>query len=42
MTWVDAVTGQKIEGRKALAVGEVLRLFPAALLISPENSRKSS
>jgi (1->4)-alpha-D-glucan 1-alpha-D-glucosylmutase len=32
--WMDAVTGKKIEGGKDLLVGEILKLFPVALLIS--------
>jgi (1->4)-alpha-D-glucan 1-alpha-D-glucosylmutase len=32
--WINAVTGKKIEGGKDLLVGEILKLFPVALLIS--------
>jgi (1->4)-alpha-D-glucan 1-alpha-D-glucosylmutase len=32
--WVDAVTGNEIKGWKDLVVGEILKFFPAALLVS--------
>jgi (1->4)-alpha-D-glucan 1-alpha-D-glucosylmutase len=32
--WIDAVTGTEIKGGKELAVGEIFRFFPGALLIS--------
>jgi (1->4)-alpha-D-glucan 1-alpha-D-glucosylmutase len=39
--WVDAVTGRDIKRGKDLAVGEILKFFPAALLISATRGTSS-
>jgi len=38
--WRDAFTDQVIKGRKRLAIGEVLKRFPVALLLGEENRIK--
>jgi (1->4)-alpha-D-glucan 1-alpha-D-glucosylmutase len=39
--WIDAVTGKDIKGERDLAVGEILKFFPAALLISAARGTSS-